>query len=313
MNTPLEALAFSLVELLVAMAVFAILGLLTISIISATDRSTNLSIRDIDSASQARLALDRIGMDLRGLVKRDDLAFAAQNIPVGTADALMVFASLVASAGIPASDNRNISIVAYQVGPHSDNADRLCLLRGAKPIKWADTGFFGLQSNGLPPVSIPAAFSPVYPGDYDVLASGIIRMVVGFQLYPDNQPVILADGSSVPLAQGQIVYSPPLQTRPASANGLTVKNVDLSRISAIVVGIVVLDMNTLRLANADQTKSLASAFPVPVSNKLPVQAWSAIANDVTATPAAVPVQVRQALRVFERLYPVTPFGTKENG
>jgi len=311
MSSPRKDCAFSLLELLVAMAVFAMLGLLTVSVISATNQSTSLSNRGIDAASQARLAFDRIAIDLRGVLKRNDVIFQSTNISVGTAGDILRCVSLVASAGVPAADNRNLSVVAYQVGTHAGNSDRLCLLRGAKAIRWNDSGFFGLQSNGLPLPVLPAAFSPVYPADYDVLAAGVIRMVVGFQLYPDNLPVTLADGSSLAASRGQLVYSPPIRTLQPTDGGLPVSSTDISRICAIIVGLVTVDLNALRSATAAQMNDLASAYPVPENNTLPLQAWSAISNDVAASSLSVPLPIRQAQRVFERAFPVTPFGTKE--
>jgi prepilin-type N-terminal cleavage/methylation domain-containing protein len=313
MSRTSKASGFSLIELLVAMLVLAVIGLVTAGIISATDRGTSLSNRAIDAGAQARLAFDRIGIDLRGLVKRNDVNFDAQNVPVGTADDMVRFVSSVSSAGVTAADNRNFSFVAYRVDAHSDNAGRLCLVRGAKAIKWGDAGFFGLQTNGLPLASFPAASLPAYPADYDVLAPGVIRMVVGFQLYPDNLPVTLADSTSLAAARGQVVYSPPVRSLTPIGGGSPVNYVDLSRISAVIVGLVVLDLKTLNLANASQINTLVATFPVPANGQLPVQAWFVTANNVSATGASVPLPVRKALRVFERCYPLTPFGTKGTG
>ena len=300
--------AFTLVELMVAMMIISILGVLTMSIISATDRSSSLSNRSVEASAQARLAFDRIGIDLRGLLKRQDVNFETAVVPVASTGDALRFVSMVTSAGAAAADNRDVSVVTYRIQPNVDNASRPCLVRGAKAIRWADIGYLGVQANGLPSATFPTAYLPVYPADFDVLADGVIRMVIGFQLYPDNLPVTLADGTSLPVSYGDVVYSPPVRSDTGA-----VTYVDTSRISSIIVGLVTIDLTALRQADATQLQALAATFPMPDMNRLPVQSWANIANNVNLTPSSVPLSVRQALRVFERAYPMTPFGKKTSG
>ena len=147
--------AFTLLELLVAIAVMALIGVVLSQIIGATGKTTRISNRAIDAASQARIAFDRIGRDFTNLVKRADSVFASST----AGPDLMLFLSLVNAAGLPGStvsDNRGISIVAYRIAPDATNANRLCLLPGARAINWNHTGLFGLGSDGLP-TAVPAA------------------------------------------------------------------------------------------------------------------------------------------------------------
>lgn len=316
---------FSLVEMLAAMAVFTIIGLILSQVTSSITRTTKQSTRMMDASTQARLVFDRIGMDLAGLVKRPDTDFVAQNFSTPGANPILLFLSSVGSSGLSTSNNRGLSIISYEVNGHTENKDlqgnpRPCLIRGGKAIPWSNSGnvpaagFMGLQPTGLPQTflgpSFPTALLPSTSQDFDMLGAGVMRMVVGFQLYPDNRPVQLRDGfTPAPnFSRGQIVYSPPVRTLTA-ANGSTEQYLDLNRVSAIIIGIVSLDAESLRLLDATQVTLLGNAFTTPdnSANKTPVQGWMATANAVNSLPATVPLQVRQAVRVYERTYAITPF------
>lgn len=316
-STPPLRRGFSLVELLAAMSILTLLAVIIAQITSAITHTTSLSYRAIDAASQARLAFDRLAMDLEGLVKRADIDFLAQNPAAASGtDCLLQFLATVPSAATSSSNNRGISVVSYEVAPHADQQSRTCLLRSGKAIGWnsaagtPSAGIIGLQNDGLPLAFTAAGFAPFQAAqtDFDVLAEGVIRMVIGFQLYPDNQPFRLADATTG-TARGQIVYSPPLRTLTSPTSGASADYIDTARIGALVVGIAALDTRTLRMLNASQTAALANAFPLPSAPASPLQAWSKLAERAAGDAAlsAVPVAARQAVRVFERYYPITPF------
>lgn len=225
---------FTLVEILVAVVVLVIIGLMFTQITAMTNSAIHISNQSIDASAQAYFSFDRIRMDLAARANRPDIDFIAQNptTVVGGGN-LLLFVANVPSSGISSSAtglnvNRNISMVAYQVAASSDNGGRPCLLRAGKPIAWGTAGFMGLSASGLPlsfnDATFPASLLPsatATPSDFDVMAPGVIRMVVGFQLYPDNLPVNLTDGTgnwsatagwgtgaALTNAQGQIVYAP---------------------------------------------------------------------------------------------------------
>ena len=319
---------FSLLELLTSIAVLALLGAVILQITVAVARTTNLSNRLLDRASQARLAYERIGMDLAGSLKRNDVDFLAANVPVGGTNKVLQFITGVSSSGksqgLTSDNNRGLSVVAYRLVPHADNNNLPCLVRAGKTIPWHVAGpvsnakFMGLQSDGLPvrftdvaaspKVGFPQELLPSNDADYDVLGAGVIRVVIGFQLYPDNQPVKLQDGTLPGLSQGQIVYSPPVRTV-LSSDGVAASYVDFTRISALVVGLITFDLKSQALVTAAQIEKLAGAFPVPASGSI-LAAWAPIAGDVARLPADVPLPARQALRASERYFPITPFPTR---
>ncbi len=316
-----EVFGFSLIEILTAVAVLAVLGLLIAQMINATVLTTRLSSRPIDAASQARMVLDRIGLDLGAMPRRPDIDFVAANPAVGEtgneARNALLFLSLVPSKGLPVSETRGTSLVAYRVAAHADNRGRLCFQRATMalpwniPAAWGSKNFMGFGAGGFPvklrssDVGFPASLIPADP-DFDILAPGLIRMAVGFQLYPDGRPVTLLNGRTIGAAQGQIVYSPPRREDTGTEN-----YVDLNRIAAIVVGVAVVDLESLRLLDDHDVLALAEHFPSladSTDSKPPVAAWRAAAESAVQTGISKPAA--EAVRVFQRFYPITPFGTK---
>lgn len=294
---------FTLLETIVACAVFILLAALIMQVLIATSQSTRLSVRSLEAAGQARLTLDRIGMDLAGALRRKDAFFGP-----GTNNAnLLLFLSFVQSASGPASSpsgNRGLSSIAYRMANDPANGNRICLQRGSKALHWSDAGFAGLGADGQP-VAIPTGLQPAQ-ADFDVLASGVLRMCIGYQLYPDNQTATLANGAVIPRARGQIVYSPPMRMVNGAPAG-----VDAGRISSLVVALVSIDPDSLKFLSASQVADLAGAFPDPAAiDELPAHLWVPKANNADELPTTVPLPARQSLRVFQRFYPVTPFSSK---
>jgi Tfp pilus assembly protein PilV len=308
---------FSLIEVMVAGLVFALLGALLMQITAAASRSTRFSNQNADAASQARLAFARIGMDLAAIPRRKDVDFLAGN-PGATSTStrsgnyLLYFISGVTTVSSTAASgftNRGISLVGYQMLKHSDNNGRLCLTRAAKAISWSQTSFMGLESaNNYLPMDLTSSRLPsalcLSSSDYDIVAPGVFQVAVGFQLYPDNRSATLANGTTVSQSQGQIVYSPPVRNLTASS---TQDYVDVSRISAIVVGVAVLDVENMKKLTADQVDSLASLFKVPNASVLPVQEWASVADNLASKGLAIPLPVLQAVRVYHHCFPITPF------
>lgn len=301
---------FSLIEILVAVSVLVILGALIAQLTNATSNTTRISNRSVDAAAQARLVFDRIGLDLNKAVLREDSDFQADNAGGngGKFDFLSEVASADPASPAPGFRNRGCSRIIYRMEKRAENGGRLCLLRGARAVDWADAGFLGLKTDGFPVRFSDAAYPvAVVPEDFDVLSPAVLRMVVGFQLSPDNEEVILADGSTVAQARGQIVYSPPVRGAITPLNSLF----DSSRVSSLVVGLVVLDLDTLKLLNETTADLLAAAFPVSVpQGARPVGYWMNQTSGLAALPDAIPLPARQAVRLYQRFYPISPNGSR---
>lgn len=296
------ARAFSLLEILVAIAITALIGALIVQLITATTAATQQSNRGIDAASQARLAFDRLNLDLSARVRRPDVDFAAAGGFTTGGSAPLLFFSEVTSAGVPSAGNRGVSLVGYRIGTNAESPRR-CLLRAGRALSWTNAGFVGFSTNGLPS---PLSSSPValVDADFDVLAPAVIQAAMGFQLYPDGKPATLRDGSQVPSCRGQIVYSPPVRR---DASGQPTAFVDPSRIAALIVGVVAMDVRTIERLSDGEVGALAAAFTTPDDGTLPMAKWGPVADNASALDASVPLPARQSLRVFQRAFPITPY------
>lgn len=131
---------FTLVELLVATAIFSVLLLLFINIVSATSSIYRSGRAKAENNATGRAVMGTIGRDLGNMVRLPDLA----QFP-GTAGA-RDFAFYLRQSGVAAATNnlRELSLVAY-----SFNAGDAKLTRRDLPVGWDDLGkiSYGQPSN----------------------------------------------------------------------------------------------------------------------------------------------------------------------
>ena len=235
-------------------------------------------------------------------------------------------------------------MVAYEIDygaaspANTDNGGRPCLLRAGKAMTWSNTGFMGLDATGLPISfyggAFPTAVMPIAsstPSDFDVLAPGVIRVVIGFQLYPDNLTANLTDGTwTAPSASGggwgtgtaianaQARSSTIRRFAALFPTGGTAANavsyIDLKRIAAIVVGVVAINADSAKTATSGQILTIAQQFAQPTNGVLPLNSWTSVADGLASNNAvsSVPLSIRQAVHVFQQTFPITPYGMKGN-
>jgi prepilin-type N-terminal cleavage/methylation domain-containing protein len=329
---------FTLLEMLVALSVLSILVVFIAKMIGAMQATSQVGTQGTLTDSDARVAFEMIGQDLAAMLKRNDIDFWACNPVAGSSglaevnsgnDTLLLFSDVASDdSDIPSGGNRKISLICYQIAASANNpglngASLPCLLRSGKAVGISDSGFMGLKTNGLPirfsdtgTQSFPSKLLPSNTStssDFDVLASGVVQMVIGFQLYPDNAPITLDDGSAqgltLPNSQGQIVYFPPVRKLTPLGGGASVNYLDFTRISAIVVGLVVIDHTTLKLLSPTQVSAISSAFSVPQMNMLPVPSWQATFNGIIASlKSTIPLPALKSVHIYERMYPITSRG-----
>src|SRR5436189_6415654 len=67
--------AFTLVEIMVAVAVLTILIVLATQLLNSASAITRVGVKHINTDTQARAVLDRIGMDIGKMIKRSDLDY----------------------------------------------------------------------------------------------------------------------------------------------------------------------------------------------------------------------------------------------
>lgn len=284
---------FTLVEVLVAILILALLCLILGSLTSNMQRILRYSLRRMDSDEMAQLALARLSTDIQGMFPRRDIPFS---VSTGTSPGpFLGIITAVPTAATSVPGNRMIAAVYYRVANDQDSGaifrtGHLTLQRAAKTITNTQAGFLGVDTTNTPVLfsGLPAALQPA-SSDYDVLADGVIAVNVSLQRTSD----------------GHVVAAPATAT---NSTVLADGDPDISKISALVVTLLVLDRQSFALLNPAQVTTIASKFPPPqesdlLSGKLAAEEWTTIADDSTQFPGLPPPAV-QSLRIYQRIIPL---------
>ncbi|WP_050030947.1 prepilin-type N-terminal cleavage/methylation domain-containing protein [Verrucomicrobium sp. BvORR034] len=275
---------FSLLELLVAMAVLSLLVLLIVQVVNGALGSTNVSRKRIDADSEARRIFDRLTFDLAGMLNRPDVDFLVRK-KAGN-DEIFFFAE--APARLAGADPAQpVSLVGYRVN-EAEQCERL-----GQGLSWdaaAPKGPVFLtfkDSARVEESTIEGAYAEVLEDvdQYHVVGEGVFRMEIDFLLKNrvDNETKY----SSSPFYTGG--------TGPFVNQGEGMKDVQ-----AIVVTLAVLDANSRVLAG-DMT-AVVGKFPDTVEGATPGSSWQAVAENPDSLGLAIPVAGQ--VRIYQRIFPL---------
>jgi prepilin-type N-terminal cleavage/methylation domain-containing protein len=185
--------AFSLVEIMVAMIVLALLCLITAQIFKGAATITTITHSRIDDDNQARPILDRMAIDFAQMIKRGDVDFFGKNTTApnsvggamgspgntpGVNDQMAFFSAVQGyypSTGSPSP----ISLIAYRINTKNQ------LERMAKGLLWN-----GVSSTSIPMVFFPLTIAANWPtatnssadADYEVIGPNVFRFEYYYQL-----------------------------------------------------------------------------------------------------------------------------------
>lgn len=209
---------FTIVEMLVSVAVFVMILTFVAQMVNSTAISTGLSNKRSDADGQARLIFDRMASDFAGMPKRKDVDFIFSK-QVGN-DKMFFYSEAPAYSATNATwypapgqpdPKSSVALIGYSVNTGNDNTNSgitpppYCLQRLGKGLTWdANNGFGGIAfltfpSNIISPysplsqttlagnsyTSTAIGTAPVYNGtdpDFDVLANQVFRMEFCFQV-----------------------------------------------------------------------------------------------------------------------------------
>src|SRR5437870_12018537 len=121
--------AFSLVELLVTVAVLALLVLLFTQLLNSAATITTLAHKQMDADSQARQLLDRMAVDFAQLVKRSDVDFFGKGTvaPNSVGGAMTGNDQIAFYSGVPGyypstGSQSPVSLVSYRINSNSTSS-----------------------------------------------------------------------------------------------------------------------------------------------------------------------------------------------
>jgi len=141
--------AFTLAEILVAIAVLAILVLLIARLINSAVIFTTLGNKRLDADSNARPLLDRIAVDFAQMVKRNDISYHLKTQSnTQPANDQIAFFSAVTGYYPSSSKQSPFSLVAYRVNSDPGSLSYNKVERMGKGLLW----------NGASPTYIPILF-----------------------------------------------------------------------------------------------------------------------------------------------------------
>lgn len=306
--------AFTLVELLVAMAVLGLLIALVAQMVGGATLAITGGHKGMDADAEARMIFDRMSQDFSKMVRRTDVDYVFKEgsaSPQPGNDVIAFYAGASgyydgAATAVPAADQRqDFSVVGYRVIDAQ-------LHRLAKGLSWGTTApgqsrkmvflpqTFVRASSVTPPLTPkwPGIESTPPDGDYQVLGELTFRFEYWYQL---------TDGtfSDQPYLTG------------TSVNGFR-------DVQAIVVALALLDSKSRAMAGLDeasrtanpaawsaQWQTLQAALPDFVPDSPPTAraslpgAWIDAVNTGELTgPGTLPPAAAAGVRLYSRAFPL---------
>lgn len=277
---------FSLLEILVAVAVMALLVLMVSQLVQSGTAVISGSRKNLGADAQAREVFSRFALDVAQMAKRPDLdaIFSDQD-----GNKKIFFYSESPGFASSAANLSSVSLVGYRVGTNG-GIERL-----GKGLPWSGAGtptFLTYastnSSTALPQSTLAGTWgaaigsSPGYNGtdpDYHSLATGVFRLEYCFQKKDGTHSL----------------------TRDATKG--------FRDVSAIILSLAVLDGDSRKIA-AD-TSGLAAALPSPTAanlaaDVLPAELWQGLVNNnaAFAASAGVPTAAAAQVRIYQRAFPL---------
>jgi len=272
--------AFTLVELLVAISVLAVLMSLVLQLMGSATRLTSTSRQASDSDTEARYALNQIASDLVHRIRRQDVS-AYVDKKAGN-DRFFLFSETPGYApNLDPALVGNISLVGYRV---YEEPKRFVLQRYARALPMGNSAPgekpmpYVLISQPPNPAPIPTttlsgAFPTIASDDtsednfYQTIAENVVRMEV---CLIKKSSVIAPDGDQVKAAA--VMLSDDEIQPELDQYGFT-------RIQSIVITIAIMDPQNMVRTNTETVKTFfgSDTFdgkPSADGIKLPLETWN---------------------------------------
>lgn len=265
---------FTLLEIMVASAVLILLLAAVVSLVNSAALLTTLSNREISATSEARQALDRMGVDFSSAILRRDLPALVEKEPGN--DAIYFY-----SAGDGYVGDRGISVVGFFI-----EDDRLH--RGVTGTSWEAGGSNEIQMRFNVPLDDFDNQDIFNIMESEIMGRDIFRFELAFLMIDGEiraEPILLEEND-----EGDD-FDPVETTNP------------LENVRAVIVGIAALDDRARRMMTGN-IATLAGEFPDAVDNQDILSLWGDVLDDPSfyQASAGFPSQVKAAVRIYQRFY-----------
>ena len=296
--------AFTLVELIVSVALLSLIVLLTTQMLGEASRTTQASSKRIDAASQARIFLDRFAYDFGGAIRDGGLTtlyYGDNANEAGNSSIGFICNSRPRTTTSAFSAFFRGAAIGFRVEPYTDNGRSFPMVgRGDGRLLYKSTGtnatyrfddLFKKMGNDLVSGSETIL-------NYQSIGAGLFKMHVSFLLndgtivqtpprYKDFLPTISLNANAIPVA-----FSTEDSADPAKRF-----------VVALIVGTAVLDTQSRDLGYSISPtflSSLSSELKRPTQDgQTPLAVWS---SNLAASTAIQPVKA--SIRFYERMFRV---------
>ncbi len=319
--------AFTLIEMLAAMAVLSLLLVLIFSVVGSALKLSDSTSRGADNANEANQVLDRIGADISAMLIRPDLD---QFYYKATGNDKMFFYSQQTGffdSTVVTEGQSPFSLIGYRVNTTGNAAQVPMLERLAQGLIWdkssnktvtaASSSGVTVDPNGTtgpltflnfgsartsPVQTLTATTATTIPGQWTtaVGATGsgtsVFYNTIGNQIFRLEICFQLQNGS--------------FSQYPGYTNSAPVYPIGLSNTSAVVVAIAVLDSKSRKLVPAaswakmitalgDATDAGLGASPPQLMDST----WNtALQQSTFANTVGIPAQAAAKIKVYQRYY-----------
>jgi prepilin-type N-terminal cleavage/methylation domain-containing protein len=261
---PTRRAGFTLIELVVSMAVLTIMLTMVLQITNSARNAVKLTESKSNNDAIARRAFDRISRDLAQIVIRDDARFEFKSNPGNDQISFLTHTKGFTASG--SAGDRDVSLVSYSILYDPTLGEKL--LRGSSGNLFADTPAAALKLDA----SLP--FPAVSPDNLQLLSNNVIRFEVEY---------VIQGGSGIT----QEI------TAPATSQNLR----------GLVITLVTLDDWGRRAIKPDRLESLAANFTDAATAKQTLKTWSLKRDELAKSGiAGLPKDALQSIRCYQRTF-----------
>ena len=335
-------LSFTLVEMLVAIAVLSILLLLIFSIVESSVSLSDSTSRRADSSIEARQVLDRIGADIDNMLIRPDVDQFYYSGSVSGAtpenDKMFFYSQQTGffDSGISSANQSPVSLIGYRINT-TDNAAKVPMLERLAQGLILDYGGDSVDASGdlmdpntttgplvyltfpartsvtgtvtaVANSTIPGAWGPSGP----LAQQGGGTSLVGTSPF-DNGSSPYYDAIGPDVFRFEVCFllqNGTFSLNPGYINSAPVYGTSIANTVAIVAAIAILDSKSRKLVPATSWTKLIKALPNPTAtggivaaNALMDTTWNNALNSSTfAATAGIPSAVASHIKVYQRYY-----------
>ena len=278
--------AFTIVELLVSVAVLVVLVLLVSRLFTSAATITTSGNKRMDADAQLRPLFDRIAVDFSQMIKRFDVDYYLKSSTTAQpGNDQLAFYSAVAGYYPSSGSQSPISVVGYRINSTSGTISFNKLERMSKGLVWN-----GVSTTDTPIVFLPLTINGTWPAatnsssdsDYELIGPYVFR----FEYY-----YLLKNGN---------LSETPWDT---SAGHRSVTG--MQDVAAVSVAVATIDPKSRALISDSQLTTLAGRLPDFSASMKPgdlLSQWQAALDSTTD----IPRPAIQTVRIYERYFYLLP-------